>query len=200
MKIINCEQLSEEWYTARLGMVTASHFSEVLNKGSGHKTYLMKLLAERETSLPQINYSNANMEWGIETEPEGRAYYETLHDVKIETIGFVKMDDDVGASPDGLIDSDGTIEIKCPLPSTHLGYILKGKLPSTYVAQVQGQLWVCNRQWCDFVSFDPRVRKRPYWSLRVERDEEYIEGLAKAVKQFVADLKSLETRLVKSTF
>lgn len=199
-EIIYCEQLSEEWYQIRLGLVTASHFSDVLNKGSGRKTYGMRLLAERMTGLPQNGYSNANMEWGIETEPAAREYYEALHKVEVEQVGFVKMDDNVGCSPDGLVGEDGTIEIKCPLPSTHLDYIIKNKLPSQYVPQVQGQLWVCGRQWCDFISFDPRVTDRPYWSIRVERDDAYIETLKQAVEQFVFELRTLVEKIKKSEF
>jgi putative phage-type endonuclease len=200
MEVFQCPQLSDEWYKLKCGVISASHFSEVLNTGSGRKTYMMRLLAERMTEQPQEGYSNSNMEWGIETEPQARQYYQDLHEVEIEQVGFVKMNDDVGCSPDGLIGDDGIIEIKCPLPSTHLDYIIKNKLPSTYVPQVQGQLWVCDRQWCDFVSFDPRVTKRPYWSIRIERDENYIKKLSEAVNQFVEEIHELEIKLQESEF
>lgn len=200
MEIFQCPQLSDEWYKIKCGVISASHFSEVLNTGSGRKTYMMRLLAERMTGQLQEGYSNSNMERGIEIEPQARKYYQDLHEVEIEQVGFIKMNEDVGCSPDGLIGDDGIIEIKCPLSSTHLNYIIKNKLPSAYVPQIQGQLWVCERQWCDFVSFDPRVAKRPYWPIRVERDEDYIKRLNDAINQFVLDLKSLEYNLEKSQF
>lgn len=194
-EIIYCEQQSEEWFQARLGIVTASRFSEVLNKSSGRKTYMMKLLAEKMTEEPEYSYHNRYMDEGIEKEPDARIYYEKLRKVKVEQVGFIK-NCDVGASPDGLIGEDGTIEIKCPLPSTHLGYILKDELPSIYKPQIQGILWISGRQWCDFISFAPTVKNcRPFWYIRIERDENYIRELKKAVEQFVFELKSLVQKL-----
>lgn len=160
---------------------------------------MMKLLAERMTGVPQESYSAKWMEEGSECEPQARDYYTGLHNVIVEQVGFIQMGDDVGASPDGLVDEEGMIEIKCPFPSTHLGYILKGTLPSIYEPQVQGQLWVTGRKWVDFISFDPRVSSRPYWSIRIIRDEPYIRDLETAVEQFVYELKTLEEK-VKSPF
>lgn len=206
LTIIDCEQQSDEWFAARLGRVTASRFSDVLmGPGkSGYKTYMMKLLAERMTGMPQETYSNKAMENGIETEPQARDYYVGLQAAGqiVKQIGFIQLGEDVGASPDGLVGSDGLIEIKCPFPSTHLIYILKNKFPPQYKAQVQGQLWVTDRKWCDFISFNPEVANRggrPYWSIRVEHDEAYIENLKKAIEQFVYELKTLEEK-VKSPF
>lgn len=193
--IIYCEQGSPEWYAARMGRITSSHFDNVLSSGSGHKTYMMKLLAERMTGEPLEGYSNKWMQEGTEKEPEARAYYEGLNNVTVEQIGFAQLGDDVGASPDGLVGTDGQIEIKCPLPNTHLGYILAGRLPSEYKAQVQGGLWVTGRQWTDFVSFEPRVKSRPFWSIRVERDEKYIKDLAKAAQIFADELNTLTEKL-----
>jgi putative phage-type endonuclease len=197
--IIDCEQQTDEWFTARLGRVTASHFSDVLNKGSGRKTYMMKLLAERMTGEPQETFSNSAMEWGVETEPQAREYYIGLNKVIVDQVGFIQLGNDVGCSPDGLVDDDGMIEIKCPFPSTHLGYILKGTLPSIYKPQVQGQLWITGRKWVDFISFDPRVTLRPFWSIRVQREEAYINDLEKAVRKFVKELKELGDK-VKTPF
>jgi hypothetical protein len=135
------------------------------------------------------------MEEGTETEPQAREYYAGLNGVTVEQIGFIQLGDDIGSSPDGLVGDDGMIEIKCPFPSTHLGYILKGSLPSEYKAQVQGGLWVSGRKWTDFISFDPRVKSRPFWSIRVERDEKYIGELARAVQVFVEELQTLTEKV-----
>lgn len=196
MEIHNCIQGSSEWFTIRLGCVTASHFSEVLNKKSGYKTYMYRLLGERLSGEPYEAYSNRTMELGMETESQARAYYEALYG-KVEQVGFVQLNEDVGCSPDGLVGSDGMTEFKCPYPSTHAKYIIDNRLPAAYKSQVQGQLWVTGRQWCDFVSFDPRVKKRPFWKIRVCRDEEYINTLIMAVEDFVGELVELERKVIK---
>jgi len=195
MKMYQCVQGSDEWFAVKLGKVSASHFSEVLNKATGRKTYMYRLLAERLSGEPQESYNNKAMETGIETEPEARAYYEALHG-QIEQVGFVELNDDVGCSPDGLVGLDGLVEIKCPYPSTHIQYIDKNKMPANYIPQVQGQLWVTGRKWCDFVSFDPRVKARPFWMIRVQRDEKYIKVLSLAVETFVGEMKELEEKIV----
>lgn len=188
-----CEQRSDEWFQLRLGKVTASHFSTAISNGSGRKTYMMKLLAERMTGIPHENYSAKWMDEGSELEPEAREYYKKVKGVEVEQIGFVDIGD-VGSSPDGFVGDEGMIEIKCPFPSTHLGYILKDTFPSEHKAQVQGQLWVCNRKWADFVSYDPRVSNRPMFVIRVKRDEKYINELNAKVSVFVEELKALEVK------
>lgn len=195
-EIIYCEQKSDEWFEARLGRVTASHFADVLSNGSTRHTYMMKLLSERMTGERMETYSAKWMDEGSEKEPLAREYYEGLNGVTVEQVGLVVLGDDIGASPDGLIGTDGTLEIKCPFPNTHLGYILDDKLPAVYKPQVQGGLWITERQWCDFVSFDPRVKNRPFWCIRVQRDESYIQKLIAGVDKFVAELKALEDRIL----
>jgi putative phage-type endonuclease len=195
MRIIECEQQSDEWFSARLGKVTASHFKDVLNKKSGRETYMMRLLAERITRIREESYSNKYMEDGVELEPEAREHYEWITDNEVEQVGFVEATEDVGCSPDGLIGMDGMLEIKCPKVTTHLGYIIKGVLPASYKAQVQGQLWVCSRQWCDFVSYAPDYEKQPMFRVRVERDEAYLSLLSAAVATFVTELHELEKKL-----
>ncbi len=187
-------QGSPEWFEVKLGKVSASHFKDVLNKKTGQGTYMYQLLGERLSGVPSESYSNKAIVAGIETEPQARAYYEALYG-EVQQVGFVEVSDYLGCSPDGLIGIDGLVEVKCPFPSTHVRYILENKLPATYKAQVQGQLIVTERKWCDFVSFDPRVKDRPLWKIRVYRDEEYINMLASAIDDFVAELKELESRL-----
>ena len=197
MNIIHCDQLSDEWYTARLGKLTASHFADVLSAGSGRETYMMRLLAERMTGQRYMGYSDKNMEWGIETEPQARDYYEWVTDEKVEQVGII-FADEVGASPDGLVGDKGLLEIKCPLTTTHLGYIIKNKFPVKYKPQVQGQLLITGRQWVDFVSFDPRYLKQPFWCIRVERDETYLMKLSAATAAFATELSELQKKLEKA--
>ena len=191
MKVIDCVQGSDEWLAARLGKVTASRFDDVLCKGRGRKTYMMKLVAEQLTGLAQNEYSNAVMERGIEIEPQARTYYEELNECKVESVGFVIKDDFVGCSPDGLVGDEGLVEIKCPNTTTHIDTILKAKMPTKYIPQVQGQIWVCERKWTDFVSFDPRLKQHPFFCIRIFRDENYIMILEAAIEQFVKELNEI---------
>lgn len=191
MKIVDCIQGSEEWWEAKLGFVSASNFSKVLNKKTGRKLYMRKVAAERLTGLREESYKNDIMEVGSETEAEARRYYETVNDCKVEQVGFVMRDEWVGGSPDGLISKDGLLEIKCVLSSTHIEIIISGKMPALHIPQVQGLLWVTDRKWCDFVSFDPRVLSQPMFCVRVERDTEYFKTLAGEVGVFVNELKAM---------
>ena len=191
MKIIDCIQGSEEWWEAKLGIVSASHFHQVLNKKTGRKLYMRKLAAERLTGLREESYKNDIMDKGSETEAEARKYYETVNDCEVEQIGFVTRDDDVGGSPDGLIGKDGLLEIKCVISSTHIATILSEKMPTEHIPQVQGLLWITERKWCDFVSYDPRVLSQPIFTVRVERDTEYFKKLAGEVGVFVNELKAM---------
>ncbi len=195
MIIHNCEQMSDEWFALRLGKITASHFSDVLNKKTGRKTYMLKLLAERLSGEAQVSYSNGPMERGVEVEHLAREHYEALWGI-VEQIGFVELSDDVGCSPDGFVGYDGIIEIKCPNSSTHLSYIDKNVFPASYKPQVQGNLWVTGRQWCDFISFDPRIKAKPFWKIRIKRDRLYIDDLSDAVKKFIKEMRELEDKII----
>ena len=198
MKVFDCEQGSEEWYEAKLGVVSTSNFDKVLNKGAGRKLYMRKLAAERLTGITQIGYSNENMENGLEVEPQARSYYENLKNCEVKAVGFIKQNDWVGASPDGLVGDEGLIEIKCPIPSTHIENILKATMPAFYRPQVQGQLWVTERKWCDWISYSPTIKDRPFFSIRISRDEKYINVLKIAVEQFVIELKEMINKITEN--
>ena len=200
MKILDCIQGSDEWFEARLGFVTASNFHKVLNKKAGRGLYMRKLAAERLTGLTEESYKNDAMENGIETEQEARRYYELANDCKIEQVGFVMRDEWSGGSPDGLVGKDGLIEIKCPLSSTHIEVILSDKMPAKHIPQVQGLLWVTERKWCDFVSYDPRVLSQPLFCIRIERDTEYFKKLAGEVGVFVKELKEIISKIDDGKF
>lgn len=191
MKLIDCIQGSDEWFRARLGKVTGSKFSQVLNKKSGYHLYMRRLVAERLTGKPYECYSNENMEAGVEKEAAARIHYELVNECIVEQVGFIELSDYVGVSLDGIIGGDGTFEAKCPIPSTHVDYIVRDKMPTAYIPQVQGGLWVTGRQWCDFVSYCPEIDSKPYFCKRIYRDEDYIKKLSKATDEFVAKLKDM---------
>jgi len=178
MKIIDCEQGTPEWFQARAGKPTASGFDKILTtKGVPSKQaekYLYRLAGEAVTGIPEESYQNVAMLRGKEMEAEARKFYEFKNDVEIVQIGFCLSDDGYGCSPDGLVGKDGLLEIKCPLMSTHVGYLLNGTLPTEYFQQTQGQLLVTGRKWLDFLSYYPGIKPL---LVRVERDEKFIKLL-----------------------
>lgn len=201
------EQRTPEWYAARLGRVTASRVADVVAKTkTGYSTsranYMAELICERLTGMQGAFYSNAAMQWGTEKEPEARAAYEgTIGALVIET-GFVPHQtiSMAGASPDGLVNDDGLVEIKCPMTATHIDTLLSGFVPSKYINQMQWQMACSGRKWCDFVSFDPRMPEgMQIWVKRVERDDALIAELEKEVISFLNELDAKIAQLKEKT-
>lgn len=186
MQVFDCDQNSAEWMQARCGIPTASAFKDVLAKGEGkvRKTYMLKLAGEIITGQPTDSYSNAHMERGHEMEDEARQLYAFSNAVEPISVGFIR-NGNVGCSPDSLIGESGGVEIKTALPHIQIDRILRGTLPSEHRAQVQGTLWVTEREWWDFVSYWPGL---PMFTIRVSRDEEYIKTLADEVERFNEEL------------
>ena len=161
MIIFNIEQQSEAWHEVRCGRVTGTRF-KALMAGESTQTYkdlITNLACEIITKRAEETYSNAQMEHGIETEPDARKEYESYFSCEVKQVGFITPDEDnkyhnwIGISPDGVTEDNGMIEIKCPMMRTHLEYIEANKLPSEYRYQVQGQLFVTGFDYCDFMSF-----------------------------------------------
>ena len=198
-------QGSPEWKAERVGNATASRFDDVqakvkVGEAKGRIKYRVQLATERLTGNPVEGYQNAAMQWGIATEPEARMNYEAARGVVVEEVGFVKHPKipNCGASPDGLVGSDGMVEIKCPESTTHLTWMEAGVLPSEHVAQIQGQMWVTGRQWVDFVSYDPRFPENlRLFIVRVPRDDAYIKDLEAEVRVFLAGVDAMVARLLK---
>ncbi len=202
MIIYECEQGTPDWLAARLGKVTASCFGKAIAGGRGktRKTYMIQLIAERLANEVQETYTNTIMQRGSDLEPYARDYYAQLNNCTVEQIGFIEHDADTGASPDGLIGANGMIEIKCPNSTTHIETLLMCKMPTAHKPQVQGQLWVAERQWADFVSFDPRIKQKPFFCQRIYRDEEYIKELENKISVFIAQMYDMIQKLTKSPF
>jgi hypothetical protein len=188
-EIFTFEQGSEEWRKARLGIPTASEFASILAKGEGkvRRTYMMKLIGEVLTGEPAERYSNAHMERGHEMEADARNLYAFRLDVDPLQVGFIRNGDQ-GCSPDSLVGDEGMCEIKTKLPHIQAEVLLSGRVPPEHMAQLQGNLWVADRGWIDFVSYWPRM---PLFVKRVYRDEAYIERLEKEVGLFVREMRTL---------
>lgn len=206
MQVINAEQGSDEWRQARCGRITASRIADVMatlksgKPAAGRKNYVSELVAERLTGEPQDNgYTNSAMEWGIQTESEAREAYARKTLAIVEETGMVIHPDMdfAGASPDGLV-GDGLCEIKCPKTSTHIDTILSKKIPKKYILQMQWQMSCTGAEWCDFVSYDPRLPEpHNLWIKRVERDEKLIKEIEAEVKLVDAEVKEIIETLNK---
>lgn len=189
-------QGTPEWKASRAGHATASRFADVLAKvkvgeAMGRQRYRWQLVTERVMGAPCETYTNKAMERGTLLESEARDAYEAETGALVIVPDFRRHPEIewVGCSPDGEIDADGGVEIKCPdNPVIHVQTI-HGGMPSEHRAQVQGQMWVTGRKWIDFVSYDPRMPEElRLYIERVKRDEDYIAELAKEVAAFLAEV------------
>lgn len=198
LQIIDCEQGSPEWRLARLGIPTASEFSTIMATGRSpgspskeRRKYMLTLIGERLTGEVLESYSNAHMERGLVMEAEACDWYAFQHDTELERVGFIR-NGDMGCSPDRLIGSDGILEIKTHIPSVLFEVQLARVLPSEHIPQIQGQLWIAEREWCDFVAYWPKLKP---FVLRVHRDKSKIAEIASAVSQFNDEMLNLMEKL-----
>ena len=187
-------QGTQAWLAERAGFCTASRASAVLatiksGEAATRRNYRAQLVAERLTGAPAESFKSAEMQWGNDTEPAGRMAYEARTGAMVEEQGFIKHPTLpwTGCSPDGFIGADGMVEIKCPNTATHIDALLGKGVPAEHIPQIQFQMWVCGRQWVDFVSFDPRMPERlQLFVSRVARNDVYIAGLEAEVVKFLA--------------
>ena len=187
------EQGTSEWHAARAGIATASSFKAILAKGEGktRKSYMHRLAAEIVTGEPLESYSNANMERGHLLEGEVRELYGFITDSDPKQIGFMR-NGRKGCSPDSLIGEDGLLEIKTQRGDLLIETLLKDEFPSCHMAQVQGQILVSEREWCDLMVFWPGM---PPFIKRAYRDAEYIQKLSEAIDKFNDELDDVVERI-----
>lgn len=187
MRINNHTQGSEAWLESRLGRPTASNFGKLITPTGKASTsaegYINELIAQKITGeIPEFFKSEA-MQRGNELEASAKALYEFENDVEVVEVGLCLHDLlECGASPDGLIGDNAGLEVKCPLPHTHVSYLRDGDIPAKYIPQVQGCLWITEREWWDFMSYHPSMEDL---IVRVYRDEAYIKKLADLVTRAV---------------
>lgn len=164
-------------------MLTCSRFKDVLSRSVAYRDQVRAELAGEQVK----SFSNAATQWGTDSESLGVAAYE-LHAMKtVRKVGFVvhPKKSHVGGSPDGMVDPDGMIEVKCPFNGKiHEATRVLG-VPDNHLPQIHGLMWVTGRQWCDFVSFDPR-RDPPHdlFVERIARDQSWIARLERACDVF----------------
>ena len=203
---VTVEQGTPEWHQMRLGKVTASRVADILAKtktgpSASRQNYLIELALQRTTGIIQESYSNSAMEWGTQNEPQARVAYEVRTSNFVDRVAFIEHPNIkwFGCSPDGLVSDRGLIEIKCPNSATHWEYFKANKPPQKYVIQMQAQMACTGRDWCDFVSFDPRMPDRSQLLIvRVDRDNAFIEEMEAEIKQFLSEVE-VEVNLMKGS-
>ena len=196
-------QGSAEWHAARLGKVTASRVSDVLAKtksgwSTSRENYAVELALERITGTRQEGFTNAAMQWGTDQEPLARAAYEAKTGAIVDEVGivdhpFIPM---CAASPDGLVDKDGALEIKNPNSATHLRTLLSKKADSKYINQMMWQMACTGRKWVDFVSYDSRMPEHAkLFCVRVHRNDAVIAEMEEEVVAFLREVDAMVEQL-----
>ena len=198
VEIFNCEQNTPEWEDLRRGLVTASELDTVIAQGRKkgepsvtRRRYLMRLAAERCGAAPAESYTNSHMERGHLLEGDAKNLYSFMTDEEPEPVGFIR-NGEMGCSPDSLVRDTGLLEVKTKLPHIQLEVILSGQIPPEHIPQIQGQMWIAEREFVDFVSFWPGL---PLFVRRIHRDEPYIRKLSDAVDAFNAELAETVERV-----
>lgn len=200
---MRAEQGSEQWLRDRLGHLTASRMADVLattksGPSASRKNYLAQLVAERLTGIVAESFVSTAMEWGTSNEPLARAEYEILTDQMVDQDGFIKHPsiEWCGASCDGFIGDSGLIEIKAPNTATHIEYLLAGKPPAKYQPQMLLQLACTGREWCDFVSYDPRMpEEHRLFVVRFEPKRDEVLAVEQAAIEFLAEVEQTIQKL-----
>ncbi len=195
---LDCEQGSDEWFKARLGIPTATGLSSIVSasgaKSSASNAYLAELIAECYLGASESFKSKA-MDRGNELEPLARSAYEFINDVGVTQVGGVYLNDskDLMISPDGLIpELKKGLEIKCPDMKTHIRYILEGVLPSEYIIQVQSSIWVTGYESWDFMSYCPEYKPQTCFILNVKPDPKMQKAFDKYVPPFLDRLNAFK--------
>lgn len=195
-------QRTPEWYAQRLGKATASRIADIVARtktgySTSRQNYAAELIAERLTGVPTGGYVSPAMQWGMDQEEAAKALYADRCGLVVDEAPFVDHPEVAwsGASPDGYVDGDGLVEVKCPLTATHLDTLLGAEISGGHMTQMQWQMACTGRLWCDYVSFDPRLPPRlQLYIRRVPRDLSRILELETEVTTFLSEI---EARVVK---
>lgn len=197
MRVINAEQGTPEWIASRIGVPSGSNFAKIMSKGKGSEpsvtraSYLTAIALEIVTGVREEIPVNDAMAHGTFHEPFARSMYETRYGELVSEIGFCMHDTlNCGVSPDGIVSDTKLIEIKCPQPKTHEEYMSRTDMPPAYKWQVQGQLWIMEKELCDFVSYSPSFPDNAKLIVRpTPRDDKAIKELEEEVKRFLEEVQ-----------
>jgi len=210
MRVIHCEQNTAEWLEIRRGKITASRICDVMavltkaskngkagDPGAARITYRRELVAERTTGRVPDHFVSPAMAWGHEYEGRARDAYEFAAGVMVDQVGFILHPafDFAGASPDSLVGNDGGLEIKCPLSTTHIRWMEDDVVPEEHRDQMYMNMLCGERQWWDFLSFDPRQQERKIFVKRLERNEQRISEIEEQVLALDAEVTAVINKL-----
>lgn len=192
-------QGTDEWLQARLGNVTPSRLIDIMNGARGYRlsrdNYIAEIICERLTGQYNTSgFTSDAMRWGTDTEPLARGAYEAITGQLVEEVGYIPHPYILhfGGSPDGLVDSDGLIEIKCPNTATHIDTIIHSTVKKDYIYQMHGYMIITDRLWCDFVSYDPRLPdKTAIKIIRFERDNKMVDEIMNEVESVLIAVDKL---------
>jgi len=199
-------QGTPEWAQERLKKLTSSRFGDMMSRGRGKNedygvraiTYVHEKIAEHLTGVSHQIFGAA-LEWGTDHEDEAREKYEKLRDVKVVQCGFISWGEVAGGSPDGLVGDDGIIEIKNPFNSAnHVKLMLTSEVDPNHIFQCQGNLMVTDREWCDYISHDPRMTEEAFQLVvvRVERNDEIISAISERIDEVNKYISELLANLI----
>ena len=195
MKLLKVEAGSEEWRQLRAGIPTASQAHRIVTPGKlepskSQDDYMHELIAERMLGYPLDNASSDFMERGTVLEPEAVKLYELITNADTSPGGFCVTDDGrFGCSPDRLVGYAGGLELKCPKPATHVGYLINAGHAAKYRMQVLASLYVTGFAWWDLMSYHPDM---PPALLRIERDAKALAIIGARIKEFCDRLDEME--------
>jgi len=197
-------QGSDEWFSARLGKVTASRLADVMAKtktgqAASRKNYMMELICQKLSGQREEGFTSGAMQRGNDLEPVARGAYEADKGLFVEECGLIIHPAESGfaASPDGLVAKDGLIEIKCPNTATHVNFLKSGKPDRKYILQMHGQMLCTGRSWCDFVSHDDRLQGLEYRCVRIDFDDDLGSEIIKEVTSFLVDMDKELNEILK---
>lgn len=189
MQIHNIDQGTEEWFKVRLGKLTASTAQAIASQGKGLETLCYQKAAEILSGTSEDSYTNPDIDRGNEQENLARSSYEMETGNIVKQIGFCELDEFIGASPDGLVGDDGLVEIKCQKNSVYVKTLYTKKIDTKYVWQMQMQMLITGRKWCDFVVFNENFKDLII--IRVDRDEKKIEKISAGLQTGKAKIQEI---------
>lgn len=198
MIIVDCKQLDPEWFAAKCGIPSSSKFDKIVTStgepSKQAKQYMLQLAGETVSGVKTETYSSQDMKRGILFEPEARRSFEMIHNVDVRQVGLIYKDEEKTAScsPDGLPFENCGLEIKCPLVHTHVEYLLKNKIPTKYIQQVQGSMYVTGFESWFFMSYYPGIKPL---ILRIDRDPMFIGKLHAAITEFNQELNEIVRKI-----
>lgn len=194
MQVFDFPQYSEEWWAIRAKKMTSSHAQAIASNGKGLETYIRQIMAEYYGYVEREAYTNAAMERGLEMEPMAADAYAWEFMEDVNTVGFVVLNDYVGVSPDRLVGKSGLLEIKCPTDKVFFDLLVTEKIDTKYEWQMQMQLLVTGREWCDYTVFNPRF-ENPLFVKRIHPDEKAYKKLEAGIKSGIEMIHAIEAKI-----